>query len=41
MFSGIEYARDISDWDVSNVSDCKNFSSEGGDWKPNFTNCTE
>ena len=36
-----KYTRDISNWDVSNVIDCLEFSDAAGDWRPNFTNCSE
>ena len=41
MFSSTEYTRDISNWGVSNVIDCLDFSDAAGDWRPNFTNCSE
>ena len=44
MFYRYPFNQDISSWDVSNVTDCRQFSYETTTWalpKPNFTNCTE
>ena len=38
------FNKDLSSWDMSNVTDCIQFSVEATAWtlpKPNFTNCDE
>ncbi|MDB2702449.1 BspA family leucine-rich repeat surface protein [Flavobacteriaceae bacterium] len=42
MFNESHFNRDISNWDVSNVINCREFSINTPQWtlpKPNFTNC--
>ena len=42
--SATSFNSDISSWDVSNVTNCQNFSNNATTWtlpKPNFTNCKE
>ena len=44
MFWGnISFNRDLSSWDVSNVTNCGALNSNSNSWilpKPNFTNCS-
>jgi len=41
--NAVAYNQDLSGLDVSNVTNCQNFSLNANLWsqpKPNFTNCT-
>ena len=39
MFRDSEFNGDISNWDVSNVRDCRSFRTNTSWTLPNFTNC--